>query len=174
MLSKAILRIVVWLATVNLSFAQDFPKPGPEHEKLKELVGNWDALMDMGGQKTKAKATYKSICDGMWVVSDFEGELAGAKFHGHGLDGYDLNKKKYVGVWIDSWSSAPLHMEGNYDPKTKLLVMTGDSVGLDGKPEKFKATTETKDKDHFTFKMYMVQPDGTDQLAFTIEYTRRK
>lgn len=174
MLSKAILRIVVCLATVNLSFAQDFPKPGPEHEKLKELVGNWDALMDMGGQKTKAKATYKSICDGMWVVSDFEGELAGAKFHGHGLDGYDLNKKKYVGVWIDSWSSAPLHMEGNYDPKTKLLVMTGDSVGLDGKPEKFKATTETKDKDHFTFKMYMVQPDGTDQLAFTIEYTRRK
>ena len=175
MLHKAILGMVACLFVISLSFAQEPPKPGPEHERLaKELVGTWDAVMDMGGQKSKCTATYKSICHGMWLASEFEGELGGAKFHGHGLDGYDLNKKKYVGVWIDSWSSAPLHMEGNHDPKTKLLVMTGDSVGMDGKPEKFKATHETKDKDHFTFKMHMIQPDGTEQLAFTIEYTRRK
>ena len=83
-------------------------------------------------------------------------------------------KKKYVGVWVDSLESAPINFEGDYDPKSKLLVMTGESLGPDGKPQKFKNTTEKKDKDHFVFRMYMLQPDGEEQLAFTVEYTRRK
>lgn len=175
MLHKAIFGMFALLFAVSFVSAQDFPKPGPEHERLiKELEGNWDCVMDMGGQKSKCTATYKSICHGMWLASEFQGELAGAKFHGHGLDGYDLHKKKYVGVWVDSWTSGPMNMEGNFDPKTKLLVMTGESVGPDGKLQKYRNTTETKDKDHFTFKMSMIQPDGSEQLAFTIEYTRRK
>ena len=174
MLKMLILGVSVCLSA-SISLAQEFPKPGPEHKRLaEELVGNWDAVMDMAGQKSKCTASYKSICHGMWLASEFEGELGGAKFHGHGLDGYDLHKKKYIGIWVDSWSSSPLRMEGDYDPKTKRLVMTGDSVSMDGKPEKFKAITETKDKDHFTFKMHMVQADGTEQLSFTIEYTRKK
>jgi hypothetical protein len=174
MLRNAIPGVVVCLFVASHSLAQEFPKPGPEHEKLMELVGDWDAVMDMGGQKSKATTTYKSICGGMWLESNYQGDLGGAKFQGRGLDGYDQIKKKYVGLWVDSVSSAPLHVEGNHDPKTKLLTMTGESLGPDGKPQKFKNTTETKDKDHFTFRMYMVQPDGHEELQFTIEYTRRK
>lgn len=174
MLQKMFLGVVVVAFAAGLSQGQEFPKPGPEHEHLKELEGTWDAVMDMGGQKSKATATYKSICSGMWLQSDFQGDLGGTKFQGHGLDGYDANKKKYVGVWVDSMSSAPMHFEGNYDPKTKLLVMTGEVAGPDGKPQKFKNTTEHKDKDHFIFKMHMVDAEGKDELAFTIDYTRRK
>ena len=174
MLRKALLGIVVCLAGSGASFGQGFPKPGPEHEKLKELEGTWDAVMKMGGQESKATATYRSICGGMWMESDFEGNLEGLKFQGHGLDGYSQSKKKYVGVWVDSLESTPLNFEGDYDPKTKLMVMTGESLSPAGKPQKFKTTTETKDKDHFVFNMYMVQPDGKEQLAFSIEYTRRK
>lgn len=174
MIRTASLAVLTCLIGANLALGQDFPKPGPEHEKLKELVGTWDAVMEMAGQKSKAVATYKSICGGMWIESDFEGDLGGIKFQGHGLDGYDQHKKKYVGVWVDSMSSAPLHSEGNYDEASKKLVMTGDSVDPQGKPQKFKMTTKTKDKDHFTFRMYMIDADSKEQLAFTIEYTRRK
>ena len=154
--------------------AQEFPKPGPEHEKLRELVGEWDCVMDMGGAKSKATAAYKSICGGMWLQSDFQGDIGGVKFQGHGLDGYDQTKKKYVGVWVDSMSASPLHFAGDYDTKTKLMVMTGESLGRDGKPQKFKNTTEAKDPDHFTFRMYMVDAEGQEQLAFSIDYARRK
>jgi hypothetical protein len=174
MLRNAYWGVVFCLVGAGLSFGQEFQKPGPEHERLKMYEGNWDAVMEMGGQSTKATATYKSICGGMWMASDFQGDLGGIPFQGHGVDGYDQRKKKYVGAWFDSLTSAPLRFEGNYDPKTKLVVMTGESVGADGKPEKFKTTTEHKDKDHFTFKMYMVPPEGNEQLAFTITYTRRK
>src|SRR5262245_39400535 len=128
MLRKAILGVLVGLVGAGLSFGQEFPKPGPEHEKLKELEGTWDAVMEMGGQKSKATATYKSICGGMWLASDFEGDLEGVKFQGHGLDGYDRTKNKYVGVWVDSLTSTPLNFEGDYDPKAKLVVMTGESL----------------------------------------------
>lgn len=174
MLRKLILGVVVCLVGAGVSFGQEFQKPGPEHEKLKQFEGTWDAVMDMGGQKSKATAKYKAILGGMWVESNFEGELGGMKFEGRGLDGYNQQKKKYVGIWVDSLGSAPLHFEGDYDPKTKLMVMGGESVGPDGNPQKFRSTTELKDKDHFTFKMYMILPDGKEQLAFTIEYTRRK
>lgn len=171
---QATLVILACVASTGWAFGQELPKPGPEHEKLKELVGEWDAVMDMGGQKSKATAVYKSICGGMWVESTFDGDLGGIKFQGRGLDGYDLMKKKHVGVWVDSMASAPMQFEGGYDPKTNLLVMTGESPGPDGKPQKFKNTTEQKDKDHMTFKMFMILPDGKEELAFTIEYSRRK
>lgn len=174
MLRRAMLGAFVCLAGAGLSFGQEFPKPGPEHEELRKMEGTWDAVMDMNGQKSKAKAVYKSICGGMWLESDFEGDLFGTKFTGHGLDGYDLNKKKYVSIWVDSMSSAPLRMEGDYDEAKKTLVMTGESVSPDGQPQNFKNVTEMKDDDHFTFKMYMVQPGGEEQLAFSIEYTRKK
>ncbi|HUQ72816.1 MAG TPA: DUF1579 domain-containing protein [Planctomycetaceae bacterium] len=174
MLRPTMLGIFICLTAAGLSSGQEFPKPGKEHKELSELVGTWDAVMETDGQKSKATAVYKSICGGMWVESDFHGSVGNNEFQGRGLDGYDIVRKKYVGVWIDSMSSAPMHFEGNYEPGTKRLVMTGESLGPDGKTEKFKNTTETKDKDHFTFKMFMIQPDGKEQLAFTIEYTRRK
>lgn len=175
MLCRFFLAIAACLVGAGLSYGQELPKPGPEHEKLNQMEGQWDVVMDMQGQKSKGTATYKSICGGMWLASDFQGELGqGMKFQGHGLDGYNQKKKKYVGVWVDSLETAPLQFEGDYDPKTKLLVMTGESMNAEGKMEKFKNTTEHKDKDHFIFKMYMVQPDGQEQLAFTIDYTRRK
>jgi hypothetical protein len=132
MLRTSILGVVFCLVCAGWSFGQEFPKPGPEHAKLKELEGNWDAIMTMGDQKSKATATYKSICSGMWITSDFQGDLGGQKFQGHGLDGYNLFKKKYVGVWVDSLESDPMNFEVYYDPKTKLLVMTCESRAVQG------------------------------------------
>jgi hypothetical protein len=174
MLLKSLLAGFVSLVVAGTCVGQELPKPGPEHELLKKLAGKWDATMDAGGQKSQGVATYKSICGGMWLESAFEGDFGGLKFEGHGLDGYDQAKKKYVGIWVDSMQSSPLTLEGVYDAKTKTMTMTGESRGHDGSPQKVKTTSETKDDDHFTFKMYMVEGDGKEQLAFTIEYTRRK
>src|SRR5690242_1044512 len=154
----AILASVICLSCASWVVAQqpELPKPGPEHQKLGELVGDWDAVMEMGPMKTNGKMTYKSICGGMWVQSDFEGDVAGQKFSGHGLDGYDSAKKKFVSIWTDSMDSAPMLLEGNFEPaNSKTMVMTGESKGPDGKPMKVKTTTEMKDKDHLTFKMFM-------------------
>lgn len=174
MIRTLCLTVALFCLGAVVSSAQDFPKPGPEHARLQEMEGTWDAVMDMGGHKSKCVATYESICGGMWIENDFEGDLGGIPFKGHGLDGYDLQKKEYVGVWVDSMSSTPMQSVGTYDADKKTLKMTGTAPGPDGKPTKHTMTSHMKDADHMTFNMSMVGSDGKEQQAFTIEYTRRK
>src|SRR5207248_2344903 len=73
--------------------AQDFPKPGPEHELLKKHVGTWDLTMKFGGMETKGTVTYKMELGGLWLASTLQSEFAGMKFEGRGMDSYDAGRK---------------------------------------------------------------------------------
>ena len=167
-----------WLGAVALAAAlgtpsaraQEFAKPGPEHEQLKKLEGTWDATMKYMGMESKGTMTYKMEVGGLWLTSTFEGEFGGAKYHGKGLDSYHAGKKKFVGVWVDSMSASPLFMEGTYDQDKHQLTMTGDGPSPAG-PVKFKAVTTYKDNDNVVFDMYM--GDGKEP-GFTIVYKRKK
>lgn len=152
-------------------YAQEMPKPGPEHEHLKKYVGTWDATMKMGGMDSKCTSTYKADLGGFWLSSTFDGEILGMKFQGKGMDGYDPAKKKYVSTWCDSMSPTMMVMEGAYDKDKKTLTMEGDGMGPDGKPAKNKSVTIWKDDDNYVFHMYM---GDAKEPMFTIEYKRKK
>jgi hypothetical protein len=176
-MSKVSRTLVVLAASVVLSsavFAQMPPQPGPEHARLKELEGTWDTVMKMGPNESKGTAIYKMDLGGLWLASEFHGEVNGQKFTGKGLDGYEPNAKKYVSVWVDSMSTSPMLSEGTYSPDGKVLTMTGEGPGPDGKPTTYKMTTEHKDKDTMLFSMHAPGPDGKEAVMFTISYTRRK
>jgi Protein of unknown function (DUF1579) len=153
--------------------AQEFqpPKPGPEHELLKKHEGTWDITMKFGGMETKGTSTYKMDLGGLWLSSRVESEIFGMKFQGFGMDSYDPMKKKYVAVWFDSMSTAPMTMEGTYDKDKKTMTMVGEGPGMDGKPTKHTAVSEWKDDDTIHFSMSV--GDGKEP-AFTIVYKRRK
>ena len=152
--------------------AQEPAKPGPEHEVLKKLEGSWDATMKMMGTESKGTMVWKMDLGGLWLSSNFEGDFGGMKFQGKGFDTYDGNKKKYVSVWLDSMSTAPMTMEGTYDKDTKTLTMTGEGPGLDGKPTKHKMVSQIKDDDNIVSQMSM--GEGKDAMLFEIVYKRKK
>jgi hypothetical protein len=76
------------------ALAQEGAKPGPEHEVLKKLEGNWDLTMKFPGGESKGTATYKMDLGGLWLSSTVESDLGGQKFSGRGFDTYDAGKKK--------------------------------------------------------------------------------
>ena len=95
------------------------------------------------------------LTGGRWLVSKFEGEYAGAKFEGRGQYGYDANKGKYVGTWIDTISPGLTVLEGTYDSATKTMTYVGDGVGPDGKTKyNQKMVTKTKDDGSRVFTFY--------------------
>jgi hypothetical protein len=157
--------------TTSASFAQDFPKPGPEHDVLKKFVGTWDATMKSPAGESKGVMTYKMDLGGLWLLSSFEGDFAGQKFAGKGLDSFDQAKKKYVAVWVDNMVTSPLVMEGTFDATKKAMTMSGDGPGPDGKPAKYKTVTTWKDEDNVTFELFM---GDEKQPGFTITYKRKK
>jgi hypothetical protein len=169
-----ILAAFVVLAPASASSKAQTPTPGPEMDILKSMEGTWDATVKMMGAESKGKMTYKMGLGGLWLTSNFEGEVAGAKFEGQGLDSYDPAKKKYVGVWADSMSTSPLVSEGTYDAAEKKMTMDGSMPGPDGKMVKAKMVTEFKDADNMTFSLLAAGPDGKDAAMMTIVYKRKK
>jgi Protein of unknown function (DUF1579) len=153
------------------AIAQEFPKPGPEHELLKKQVGTWTSTMKFGDMESKGTVIYKMELGGLWLVGSLEAELLGQKFTGKSLDTYDPVKKKYVGIWVDSMSASPVIMEGTYDKEKQEQTMVGEGPGMDGKPTKYKSITKFQDADTVVMTMYM--GDGKDP-GFTVTYKRKK
>lgn len=164
--------VIFGLIATPFAAAQEAPKPGPELEVLKKLVGTWEATMNVGGGESKGTMVYKMDLGGIWLSSTFEGSFGDMKFTGKGFDGYDPAKKKYVGIWIDSMSTAPMTLEGSYDKDKKTMTMAGEGPGMDGKTTKYKMVTEMKDDDNMVSTMHM--GDGKDSVAFVITYKRKK
>jgi hypothetical protein len=150
--------------------AQEPPKPGKEHDHLKRLVGAWDAETAFG----KGTMTYKMDLGGMWLIGDFEGEFGGMKYQGKFLDTYDPATKKYRNIGVDSFSTAPRIMEGTLDKDNKVMTMTGEGPGQEGKTTKYKSITEIKDANTVNFGLFMVDKDGKEQPMVKITYKRKK
>jgi hypothetical protein len=159
------------LVVVPNAWAQAPVKPGPEHAHLKKLEGVWDTTMKMGPMESKGTATYKMDLGGLWLLSQFEGDMGGQKFSGRGADTYDPAKKKYVGVWIDSTSTGVMTMEGTRDAKTNTLTMIGEGPDMAGKTVKYKAVSKMPDDNTINFSMFA---GDAKEPQFTILYKRRK
>jgi hypothetical protein len=155
------------------------PKPGPEHDVLKTDVGAWDATVESwmapGQPAMVSKGTEtNTLLGGMWLVTEFKGDFMNMPFAGHGVMGYDANKKKYVSTWVDSMSTGLMLGEASYDPATKTMTGWVEATDPSGKPQKMKETSEHKDPDTRVFTMYMTGPDGKEMPGMRITYKRKK
>ncbi len=149
--------------------------PGPEHKKLAELEGSWNLAIKSEAGDSKGKSVYKLECGGLWLISSFQSDFAGMKFEGKGMDGYDPAKKKYVSVWVDSLTTAPMFFEGDFDKAGKVLTMTCNStVPGSATPAVWRSVTTIVDKDKHTFEMYLKPQGAEEQKVMTVEYTRAK
>jgi hypothetical protein len=158
--------------------AQPAPAALPEHQHLEQEVGVWDATVkfwptpDAPAMESKARETGEMV-GGLWLVSKFEGDFGGIPFTGHGQYGYDPQKKKYVGTWIDSMSPYMQTMEGEYNETENSLVMIG--TGRDpqtGAEYKSKNVTRYKEDGTRVFEMFGPDSEGEMRKMMEIEFRR--
>ena len=174
------------LGFVTTTKAQEGPpafKPMAEHKVLNQEVGTWDATVKafMSGPTappmiSKGTEVNRLMTGGLWLISDFSGEVAGVKFEGHGQFGFDPAKKKYVGTWVDSMGPNMSNLEGTYDEKTKTITYLGD--GFDSTTNmKYSQRMVTTMKDDGTrgFTLYMKFEKQPEEAKFLeITYTKCK
>lgn len=118
------------VAAAFTPIAQDMgmPQPTDEHKHMLAGAGEWEGTLTsyaIPGVKPEPVAAREAVTaiGGFWVLSDFHCTFMGQPYHGSGHYGYDAEKKKYIGTWVDSMSSQLALMEGELDAKTKTLVM---------------------------------------------------
>ena len=116
-----------------------------------------------------------AIGAGFFVLTDFEGEIAGAPFTGHGQTGYDAVDKAYVGTWCDTMSPQIMHTKGNYDPKTRTMTMEYDAIDPGtGQKSKGKNTDKMVDDNTRVFEMYGTLPGSKDLVKMMEARYKRK
>jgi hypothetical protein len=161
--------------------APDFPAPQKEHQWLQQLVGEWEAEVEMfmvPGQPPVKSTGTESIraVGGFWVVAESRGEAMGHPFTGLMTLGYDVETAQYVGTWIDSMSGYLWKYEGTLDPSGKVLTLAaeGPCPMAPGELSKFKEVLELKSPDHKVFTSSIQGKDGKWTKVMTINYRRTK
>jgi hypothetical protein len=147
---------------------------------LKSDVGVWDATVEMfmmpGAPPAESKGVETNTmgCGGMCLVSEFESEIMGQPFRGHGVTVYDAVKKKYVGFWMDSMSLGPSFSETVFDSAAKTMTGAMEGPDMSGQVSKMITRGEWKDADTRVWSMSTGGPEGTEVLNLRITYKRRK
>lgn len=155
------------------------PKPLKEHEWLHQLVGEWESegecVMDPSQPSIKVKGTESGRkVGGFWVVLENKGDFMGSPFTGLLTLGYDADKKKYVGTWVDSMSHYLWQYVGTVDASGKKLTLEseGPCPQEPGKLSKFREVLEIKGRDEKVFTS-TIEKDGKWMTIMTMKYRRR-
>jgi len=192
---KTLLYVLVALLLTSVANAADAPKkdpameaqmaemmkyanPGPQHEKLKAMVGTWDATVKswMGTpEPTVSKGVMKNemTLGGRLLESSYKGEWAGQPFDGFGLTGYDLKENKLKSLWTDTMSTAWMVMDGSISADGKELSSAGTMDGMDGKPMAVRTVTKIESNDKHVYTMYGTM-NGQEMPVMEITYNRKK
>jgi hypothetical protein len=145
------------------------PKPTPEHERLcKAMAGNWTSKerifpspWDAVGGEAIGRSQARAAVGGFFVVADYEQERGGAvNYHGHGVYGYDAEKKRYSMQWCDDMGGTPANLVwGDWVGDT--LTFQSDACG--GGKARYVYRFDTNGE--YVFSILMSQ-DGSNWAPF--------
>jgi hypothetical protein len=154
-----------------------FATPGPEHEFLKSMAGNWKTVTKawMGPGEPQAgegRSVRSMILGGRYLKDEITSTFMNQPFEGFGITGYDLQKKEYVSSWTDTMGTGVLMSHGKVDPTGKILTMTAawdDPVTHEHKT--MKEVTRLLDNNRQVFEIWENQA-GKEVKTMEITYTR--
>jgi len=166
----------------------EMSKLNENHKLLTDSLGTWSytVKMWMNGDSSskpdisKGTATRKAMMDGRYVVMDVTGKMdmpgpdgktKSMTFKGHGIEGYDNVKKKFVGTWMDNMGTGIMMSEGDYDPATKTFTYNSEMEPMPGMKTAVREVLKMTDKDHMTFEWYENR-GGQETKTMEIDYTR--
>lgn len=156
------------------------PEPLIPHRQLAREVGVWDAEMTLwmapAAPPLVAKAVEtNTMLGGFWLISEFQCESEQMPFQGRMHLGYDPQKEKFVGMWIDSMSPNGAYSEGDYDIATRTLTLVANSTNCEtGEPETMTMITRYTGEETKVFTIHEGDQGAEGWKMMEIRYTRRK
>ena len=155
-------------------------RPGPGHQALEHLIGNWKAevkcWMEPGGAPDVSQGTAKShwILNGRFLEEEFHGQMMGTPFTGRTIMGFDNTKQTFNTVWISDNQTSMFISEGKGESGNKVITLMGKATcaatGQRDIPMKCIYRMLTPDK--HVFEMYDGSK-GDNFKTMEITYTRQ-
>ncbi|MCB1043597.1 MAG: DUF1579 family protein [Acidobacteria bacterium] len=153
--------------------------PDQRHRDLMVLSGDWDVTLSIWSDPTAAPiespghASLTSILDGRVLAIDMHAQLSQQAFHGLGQMGYDKLRDAYYFWWVNSTSTTPLFLTGEYDGEGRILILRGETFDPTTKtPIQVRMEVYIFDATKFTSTTYLELRDGRQLKAIEFNYTR--
>jgi hypothetical protein len=140
----------------SLRAAEQNGQQRKEEAWLERFVGEWEA--ESSGTKVSEAARMM----GPWMIDEIKIDIKNGPMHGMLTLGYEPQRKKYVGTWIDSKTRFLWVYEGTVDPSGKVLTLEteGPNPMVPGKLFKARDVHSFTDQDHRTLTSSMLGEDG--------------
>jgi hypothetical protein len=155
-------------------------KPGPVHQHLASLVGEYTTVSTFHfkpgdpGRETKGSCKLTSILGGRFLMEDNSGSLLGQPTTSMHLSGYNEGSQQYEGTWIYTGSTSMMSLRGTSKDDGKTIEWTGTFTEAPGNEKTLYVTQHFIDADHFTSELYTKNPDGSKGPTLKTSYTRKK
>ncbi|MBS1784273.1 MAG: DUF1579 family protein [Acidobacteria bacterium] len=154
---------------------QEAPKPGPEMDRLKVLVGSFkvDEHFSGPGAPSVVGAGFSRVSEGpggftlLINYSTLSGPQHGMK--GHGVMGWDAGSGTYKQVWVDSMGPMIEVATGNWEGDSFVLKSSGT---MNGKPYQSRTTISAITADGFTVTGEMSMDGGPMQKVIELNHHR--
>lgn len=177
---------LLWVGLVLIALAgprldaQEMPKPVKEHAWLEKLAGDWISESEvMMGPDNWIKVKGAEKCrthGGFWIIAEGEAEIMGTKVNSILTLGYDPEKKKYIGTWVDNCAAHMWRYEGTLDAAGKVLTLDteGPNMMVPGKTSKYREVITLVGPDEKTFSSSILGDDGKWTTFVKATYKRKK
>jgi hypothetical protein len=157
-------------------------KPGPAHERLKELVGSYDLVMrvtmEPGKPPTESAGSSEIgwLTEGKWLQEAWQGSMMGMEIKGTSILGYDNFKQRYVWCKVDSMQTAMTTASGHFDRTGDHLTLWGtiDEPLTPEQDKQVKYVYRGYGQDKFILEVHDMMIGETDTKVIEIEYRRKK
>lgn len=153
--------------------------PGPQHELLASMAGEWDIevrmWMEPGAEPIVLPSTAhrEMILGGRVLVEEVRGEFMGAPFVGHAMSGYDNVTGKWWGTWVDNQMTGVMLSEGTWDEAGKVFTSTMSHVDpATGEAVETKGVSRILAPDHEVHEMWE-ERDGESFKSMEMVYRRK-
>jgi hypothetical protein len=171
--------LLAMTADLNAQEASPSPKPGKEEELLHRFEGEWYArtAFPAPGQESPRECFGSEKClmtlGNHWLAIEYVG-MEGQPIESRVFLGYDPQKQKFVGTWINNVSSSLLTFEGAADDAGKCLTLR--LQGTDPKTgKKFdqRHVYDFENGNRRSLKVYRTDEGGQERLVRETFYTRK-
>lgn len=177
---KTALAITLLLGTALLQDPEP-QKPLAQHAWLQQLVGEWtckaEASMGDGQEPMRMESTETCRAFGdTWVVAEGAATMNGQPFRSMLTIGYDVDKKVFVGTWIDTIQTHMFVYRGTLDDAKKVLTLETEGPSFDdpAKTATYRDAIEIVGPDHKRMTSSMRGEDGKWVEFMKADFHRKK
>ena len=144
----------------------------PELALLQKDVGEWAADITVtpgpgaAAQTSRGRLVGRLISGGRWLITDFKNHTTG--FEGHGIYGYNVGSKKYVGTWVDDMRTNLYLGEGEWDPASQTMTFLWRAIMPNGQAMTWRETSVAVSDREQLFRVLFPGPDGEFEMMRAI------